>query len=115
MKPLAMAVVLAAVGCHRGGGNAADLPSSCLIEHDGGVTQCFDDIGSGAKSEGEKACGTMHGVHTFRAGTACPTDGVIASCTKASGTELERVERCYRDEAACTARCAKGNGVLNKP
>ncbi len=110
-----IAVLLAASACHRGGGDAsAELPSSCVIEHDGGVTQCFDEIGSAAKSEGEKACGTMHGTHSFHPNTPCPKEGVIASCTKGSGTELERVERCYRDESSCTARCAKGNGVLSK-
>src|SRR5450631_4459640 len=82
-------------------------PSSCLIEHDGGVTQCFDDIGDKAKLEGAKFCDDMHGDHTFRVATPCPTEGVLVSCTKGVGTDVERVERCYREPASCEARCAK--------
>jgi hypothetical protein len=110
-----VAIAWFAFGCHRSSGDPnADRPSSCLIEHDGGVTQCFDDIGPSAKSEGAKACEGMHGDHTFRVATPCPTEGVLASCSKGAGTDLERVERCYRDAPACEARCAKGTGVLSK-
>jgi hypothetical protein len=56
----------------------------------------------------------MHGTHTFHVGRACPTDGVVGSCTKRQGTELERVERCYRDEASCEARCLKSAGIFSK-
>jgi hypothetical protein len=108
---LSLACVLA---CRHGCKDSADgAPSSCLIEHDGGVTQCFDEIGESAKKDGPAYCGRMYGQHTFRVGIACPTEGVVASCTKKAGTEIERVERCYRDVAACEARCTKSGGTFN--
>ena len=111
----ALVVLLACVACHRSSGDPnADKPSSCVIEHDGGVTQCFEDIGATAKNEGAKYCDGMHGTHTFHVGQACPKEGVIGSCTKRQGTDLERVERCYHDEAACQARCAKSAGIFAK-
>ena len=107
--------VLACSACHRSSGDPSiDKPSSCIIEHDGGVTQCFEDIGATAKSGGSKYCDEMHGQHTFRVGEGCPKEGVVASCTKRQGTDLERVERCYHDEAACAARCAKSSGIFSK-
>jgi hypothetical protein len=107
----ALLVLLAA--CHRGGGDPrADRPSSCVIEHDGGVTQCFEDVGDTAKANGAKYCAEMHGHHRFRVGKPCPKAGILGSCTKRAGTDLERVERCYRDEPACRARCEKSEGVF---
>ena len=98
-----------ALGCHR---RQQDEPVSCLIEHDGGVTQCYDEIGETARDAGEGYCNRMFGRHTFRRGLPCPTQGVIASCRKQGGTDVERIERCYRDRAACEARCTKSGGVL---
>ena len=114
MKWLALVLVLAA--CHRGEKSDpnADKPSSCIIEHDGGVTQCFEEVGQAAKREGKQLCDRMHGKHTYRVGEACPVDGVVASCTKRPGTDLERTEQCYRDEPACAARCAKNEGAVYK-
>ena len=114
MRSVALLVVVCAA-CHHSSGDAnADKPSSCVIEHDGGVTQCFEDIGATAKKEGAKYCDGMRGAHTFRVGEACPRDGVVASCTKRPGTDLERVERCYHDETACQARCLKSSGTFQK-
>jgi len=109
-------IIVSCAACRRGGtaDPNADRPSSCLIKHDGGVTQCFDEIGQSAKAQGSKVCDEMHGEPTFHVGTPCPTDGVIASCTKGTGTDLERTERCYREGAACETRCAKSGGVLVK-
>ena len=106
-------VMLACVACHRGG-SSPDGPSSCVIEHEGGVTQCFEDVGDTAKVNGKKYCDEMRGEHTFRVGQPCPREGAIASCTKRAGTSYERVERCYRDEDACRARCEKSEGVFAK-
>jgi len=119
LAPLVLGLVLGLglglVACHRDGGDpSVDRPSSCLIEHDGSVTQCFDDIGANAKAQGAKFCDEMHGDHTFRIGSPCPTEGVIASCNKGAGTEVERTERCYREPASCATRCAKSGGVLTK-
>jgi len=109
------ALLLLLVGCHRSNGDPnLEKPSSCVIEHDGGVTQCFEDIGSTAKKGGSKYCDGMFGKHTFHVGEACPKDGVVGSCTKKQGTDLERVERCYRDAPACEARCLKSSGIFNK-
>jgi hypothetical protein len=111
---LAFAFV-ACVACHHSSGDPnADKPSSCVIEHDGGVTQCFEDIGSTAKKDGQKICAEMRGSHAFRVAEACPTVGVVGSCTKRAGTDLERIERCYRDEGACEARCVKSAGSFRK-
>ena len=101
---------LAVVACHRR--NENDEPMSCLVEHDGGVTQCFDEIGPTARAAGKTVCDHMFGTHTFQEGAACPIEGVVASCRKQAGTESERIERCYRDEPACKARCAKSGGEL---
>lgn len=114
MRRVAAALAAAACfvcACHRGDG-AADLPSSCVIEHDGGVTQCFEDVGPTAKSDGAKYCAEMRGEHRFFVDKPCPKGGVVASCTKRGGTNLERVERCYRDEPGCRARCEKSRGVF---
>jgi hypothetical protein len=108
MKGAALVLLLGVLGCHR----TSEPPSSCVIMHDGGVTQCFEDIGSGAKQGGEAICDQMHGDHAFRVGQGCPAEGIVASCTKQGGTELERVERCYHDPAGCEARCQKSGGVL---
>jgi hypothetical protein len=102
------ALLLVCAACHRGGDK--ERPSSCVIEHDGGVTQCFEDVGLTARTDGAKYCARMHGHHTFRASKPCPTEGLLASCTKRAGTEWERVERCYRDEPACRARCDNAHG-----
>ncbi len=111
---LAFALALC-VACHRSGGDPnADKPSSCVISHDAGVTQCFEDIGTTAKKEGEKVCASMHGDHAFRVAQACPTEGVVGSCVKRGGSDFERIERCYRDEAAFEARCVKSSGVFRK-
>ena len=108
-------VLILACACHRGSGDPrADLPSSCVIEHDGGVTQCFEEIGSTAKAAGAKYCAEMRGRHTYYAAKACPKDGLVGSCSKRAGTDLERIERCYRDEPACAARCEKSGGVFQK-
>jgi hypothetical protein len=104
-------VLLAWCGCHRNQHQEVEV-GSCLIEHDGGVTQCFDDIGVAAKHNGPQACDKMHGKHAFRLGASCPFEGVVASCTKGAGTDYERVERCYHDEPGCAARCQKSDGVL---
>ncbi len=110
----ALAVVMC-VACHRSNGDpSVDKPSSCVIEHDAGITQCFDEIGATAKKTGSKYCDEMHGQHAFRVGEGCPKDGVVGSCTKRQGTDLERVERCYHDAAACEARCAKSAGIFAK-
>jgi len=103
---------VALFGCHRGGGEPPPPPGSCVIEHDGGVTQCFDEIGTTARKYGEKTCGEMYGTHTYRASQPCPTQGVVASCTKGAGTDLERVERCYRDAPSCERRCQRSAGVF---
>ncbi|HEY2368028.1 MAG TPA: hypothetical protein VGH87_16635 [Polyangiaceae bacterium] len=101
--------------CHRSNGDPnIEKPSSCVIEHDGGVTQCFEEIGASAKKGGSKNCDEMHGQHTFHVAEACPKDGVVGSCTKKQGTDFERVERCYRDEPACEARCVKSAGIFTK-
>jgi hypothetical protein len=114
MKRVMIALAMC-IGCHHSSGDPnADKPSSCVIEHDGGVTQCFEDVGATAKKVGQKICDEMHGAHTFRVAQACPSDGVVGSCTKRSGTDLERTERCYRDEAACEARCVKSAGAFKK-
>ncbi len=103
------------IACHRSSGDPnANKPSSCVIEHDAGVTQCFEDIGASAKKVGEKICGEMHGAHTFVVGSPCPTTNVVGSCRKRGGTDLERVERCYHDAPACETRCAKSGGVFEK-
>ena len=113
MKSLAALFFLCA--CHRSSGDPTiEKPSSCVIEHDGGVTQCFEDIGAAAKKGGSKYCDEMFGKHTFHVGEACPKDGVVGSCTKRQGTDLERVERCYHDEPACEARCLKSSGIFSK-
>ena len=78
------------------------------------MTQCFEDVGSTAKQHGAKYCDEMHGAHTFYAAKPCPKDGVLASCTKRGGTDLERLERCYRDVTGCQARCEKSGGVFEK-
>jgi hypothetical protein len=110
-----LAFALALCACHRSHGDPnADKASSCVIEHDGVVTQCFDDIGKTAKKDGQKICDNMHGEHTFRVAQACPSDGVVGSCTKRPGSDLERIERCYRDSSACEARCTKSNGVFTR-
>ncbi|HEY1960411.1 MAG TPA: hypothetical protein VGH28_32595 [Polyangiaceae bacterium] len=107
--------VVALVACHRGSEDPkSDVASSCVIEHEGGVTQCFEDVGPTAKQYGAKYCDEMHGQHTFYAAKACPREGVVGSCTKRPGTDLERVERCYRDEPACAARCEKAGGTYRK-
>ena len=103
---------VALLGCHRGGGEAPPPPGSCVIEHDGGVTQCFDEIGTTARKYGEKTCGEMYGTHTYRASEPCPAEGVVASCTKGAGTDLERVERCYRDAPSCERRCQRSGGAF---
>ncbi len=101
--------------CHRGGGDKlADKPSSCVIEHDAGITQCFEDVGATAKKDGAKICEGMHGTHTFHAGEPCPKENVVGSCIKRAGTDLERTERCYHDEPGCAARCAKALGTYMK-
>jgi len=108
-------VLLVALACHRGSDDPkADAPSSCVIEHDGGVTQCFEDVGATAKQYGSKYCDEMHGRHTYFPAKPCPREGVLASCTKKPGTDLERVERCYRDEPGCAARCEKAGGTYQK-
>jgi hypothetical protein len=114
-RAIALLVCVACHACHGGGGDPnADKPSSCIIEHDGGVTQCFEDIGQTAKKDGAKICEAMHGTHTFRVAEACPTVGLVGSCTKRSNTDLERIERCYREETACEARCVKSGGTFRK-
>lgn len=114
MTRVALALALCAA-CHRGSDNPkADLPSSCVIEHDGGVTQCFEDVGATARTYGSKYCDEMHGEHTFYAARACPREGVLGSCVKRGGTGLERIERCYRDVTACQSRCEKSDGVFQK-
>ncbi len=110
----AFALVFCAACHHSSGDPNADKPSSCVIAHDGGVTQCFEDIGPKAKKEGEKICAAMHGDHTFRVGQACPTEAIVGSCVTAQATDYERIERCYRDPAACEARCVKSAGVFRK-
>jgi hypothetical protein len=108
-------VLVACAACHHSNGDpTVDKPSSCVIEHDGGVTQCFEDVGATAKGTGSKYCDEMRGKHTFRVGQGCPKDGVVGSCTKRQGTDLERVERCYHEEAACEARCVKSAGIFTK-
>jgi hypothetical protein len=108
-------VLFASVACHRSNGDPTiEKPSSCVIEHDGGVTQCFEEVGATAKKVGSKNCDEMYGKHTFHVGEACPKEGVVGSCTKRQGTDLERVERCYRDEPACEARCLKSAGAFSK-
>jgi len=103
------------VACHHSSRDPnADKPSSCVIEHDGGVTQCFEDIGATAKADGEKICDAMRGDHTFRVAAPCPTEAVVGSCRKRPGTDLERVERCYHDVDACRTRCAKSEGVFEE-
>jgi len=111
MKKVGLLVIL--LGCHHGG-NEGEQPASCVIEHDGVVTQCFDEIGATARQTAQEGCSKMHGKTRFQLGTPCPTEGVIASCTKAEGTEYERIERCYREPDACAARCAKADGVLTR-
>ncbi len=107
--------LLLCVACHRSSGDpTADKPSSCIIEHDGGVTQCFEDIGATAKKDGKRVCDAMRGEHTFRVAQPCPTEGVVGSCTKRPNSELERAEHCYRDVAACEARCVKSGGNFKK-
>jgi len=108
-------LLLLCAGCHRSSGDPSlEKPSSCVIEHDGGVTQCFEEIGASAKKGGSKNCDEMHGKHTFHVGEGCPKEGVVGSCTKKQGTDFERVERCYRDEPACEARCLKSSGIFTK-
>ena len=108
-------LLLLCAACHRSSGDPnLEKPSSCVIEHDGGVTQCFEDIGADAKKSGAKYCDGMFGKHTFHVGEACPKDGVVGSCTKRQGTALERIERCYHDEPGCQARCTKTSGIFNK-
>jgi hypothetical protein len=115
MKRALVVVFAFAIACHHSSGDPnADKPSSCVIEHDGGVTQCFEDIGATAKSNGEKVCGEMHGEHTFRANVPCPVESLVGACRKRAGTDLERVERCYHDAPACEARCKKSEGVFEK-
>jgi hypothetical protein len=110
---LASLAGLVFLGCHRGGGEPPPPPGSCLIEHDGGVTQCFDEIGAAAKKFGDKTCGEMYGEHTYRPSKPCPAEGVVGSCRKGAGTDLERVERCYRDGPACERRCARSGGAFS--
>ena len=111
MRIATLAVCAVVLGCHHK--EQEDHPVSCLIEHDGGPTQCYDEIGQTARLAGKNACSRMYGEHTFREGTACPTDGVVASCRKQAGTDLERIERCYRDKPGCEARCAKSGGTFS--
>ena len=106
------AVGIALVACHKAKPQA-EPPSSCVISHDGGVTQCFEDIGAQAKRDGEKACNEMHGDHAFKVAEGCPTNARVGACRKRAGTELERVERCYHDQAQCEARCTKSAGVFS--
>jgi len=110
MRLRALALFALSCACHRGGGEPPPPPDSCVIEHDGGVTQCFDEIGRNAKKFGEKLCGEMHGEHTYRPKQACPPAGLVGSCTKSGGTDLERVERCYRDAPSCERRCQRSGG-----
>lgn len=115
MRLSALVFLACAWACHRGSEDATvDLPSSCVIEHDGGVTQCFEDVGVTAKEHAKPYCDEMHGVHTFYAAKACPKEGLVGSCSKRPGTALERVERCYRDEPGCVARCQKSGGSFQK-
>jgi len=111
-RALALSLSLALCACHHGGGEAAPPPDSCVIEHDGGVTQCFDEIGRNAKKFGEKLCDEMHGEHTYHRNEPCPPVGLVGSCTKSAGTELERVERCYRDAPGCEHRCQRSGGTF---
>jgi hypothetical protein len=111
---LALALLLSA--CHHGDDkpDAYGAPQSCWVRHDGGVTQCFDEVGPSAKQQGPAECAKMHGTHQYHLAAACPESGILASCTKGSGTDVERVERCYRDEPSCAARCEKASGVYVK-
>ncbi len=110
LRALLLAIVCAA-GCHRGEPTPATR-ASCLIEHDGGATQCFDEVGPTAKKFGAKLCGEMHGDHTYRVDQPCPAEGVVGSCTKGGGTDSERVERCYHDAPGCERRCQRSAGVF---
>lgn len=86
-------------------------PTSCLIRNDNlELVQCFEFIGQFSRDNAQKTCSEMEGHPELAANASCTEEALVGSCATNPGTDIEVMERCYRDSDVCLERCKRHAG-----